>query len=646
MSDAVLDLLHQRFGLADFRPSQRDVIDAILDARDTLCVMPTGAGKSLCYQLPAVLRGKLTVVVSPLISLMADQHRLMRDRNIDSRILNSSMSPDAQRDVLDEILAGYAGLLYVSPERCAMPGFKELLKRVGVGMLAIDEAHCISQWGHDFRPEYAQLGDFRRGIGNPTTAALTATATDDVRADIIRLLHLHEPAIFITGFDRPNLTYASLRMSGDNQRDAALQKLLHDTPGSVIVYASTRRAVDRVHALLTESMPDRAVLRYHAGMDARERNEQQHRFMSDPTAVAVATSAFGMGINKPDVRLVVHFNLPGTIEQYYQEAGRAGRDGLPARCVLLYRPADRATQDFFIQQLGRDNPNQSTEQIAQRKQIATDKLDLLVSYAAGHRCRRRMILDYFGDETDIERCACDVCQRGDFIEADLDDHTALVIRKILSGIARLRGRFGAGAVADLLSGSEAERVVQQGWDQLPTYGILRDQSRKTIRLWIDRVMEAGLAKQIDPDGKFMPVVDLSPVGVEVMRGARRPPAVLADLLHDIKSDRKSARDRKSNKSGSSNDEPALTDDAADRFEKLRAARAELARDKQLPPYVIAHDRTLRAIARDDPHTLEALERVHGMGPMKIKLYGQIFLHALGHTSITHHTDDDQLHDTP
>ncbi|MFT3785960.1 MAG: ATP-dependent DNA helicase RecQ [Tepidisphaeraceae bacterium] len=463
MSDTdVQQILRERFGLAEFRLKQRDVIEDILAGRDALCVMPTGAGKSLCYQLPAVAMGGLCVVVSPLISLMSDQVRQLRAKGIPATFLNSSMTPFEMRSALEEIEAGFDGLLYVAPERFVMPSFVSLLRRRGVAMLAVDEAHCVSQWGHDFRPEYSQLGRFRSEIGDPVTVALTATATDDVRADILQLLHLREPSITITGFDRPNLSYESVRCKSTADRDEVLRRLLNGEDGSAIIYCSTRKAVDELAPRIRQQLSGRTVVGYHAGMDQTLRAESQDAFMHTDRAIAIATNAFGMGINKPDVRLVVHYNLPGTIEAYYQEAGRAGRDRLPARCVLLYHHRDRETQQFFISKIGEDNTETDPARIRELKEHAEQKLDLMVQYAAGFRCRRQMILDYFGDETEVQDCQCDVCSRGGELDesATLDEATTTLVRQLLSGIARLNGRFGITAVAELLSGDNTDRAAR------------------------------------------------------------------------------------------------------------------------------------------------------------------------------------------
>jgi ATP-dependent DNA helicase RecQ len=624
--------LQQFFGLEDFRPAQREVIEDVLRGRDVLCVMPTGAGKSLCYQLPAAVQGGLNIVVSPLISLMEDQVQQLRDEGIPAAFLNSSLSASMRRQTLAELANGFEGLLYVAPERFGSIEFQELVGRLKPKLLAIDEAHCISQWGHDFRPEYYRLGDVRKQLGSPACIALTATATEDVRNDIIHQLHLAEPTIVVTGFDRPNLCYQSRRLARAMERDVELLELLSKEPGSAIVYCATRKAVEEVTGMLGRQLPGRAVLAYHAGMDIAIRSANQEKFMGMAGAVAVATNAFGMGINKPDIRLVVHYNIPGTLEAYYQEAGRAGRDGRPSRCVILFSYQDRYTQEFFIEKIGDDKSEADPQIIKRLKDHATEKLDLMIRYAQTHRCRRKMILDYFGDEAEVRECRCDVCGPG--LDADdagatatvFSDETVTLVRQLLSAIARLNGRFGVGVVAEVLAGTENERARRWGFDGLSVFGLLRAHSIKRLVAMLHRLMEAGLARQRDPDGvKFRPVVELTATGIAVMKGQQQPPASLADLLPRRGSSSSGERRRSvSEQKIDGNFSP----EAQRRFERLRSIRAQLARERDLPAYCICHDRTLRLIAQAAPANSDALEQVKGMGPHKVRMYGQAFLAAL------------------
>ena len=633
--------LQNLFGLDDFRPAQREVIEDVLRGRDVLCVMPTGAGKSLCYQLPAAVQGGLTIVVSPLISLMEDQVQQLRDEGIAAAFLNSALSAALRRQTMRELEEGFEGLLYVAPERFSSPDFQDLVTRIKPKLLAIDEAHCISQWGHDFRPEYSRLGEVRRQLGNPPCIALTATATEGVRNDIIHLLGLAQPTIVITGFDRPNLSYQSRRIAKAQEKAPELIELLRSEPGSAIVYCATRKAVDEVSNSLAGSLGDRPVFAYHAGMDAAARTGNQERFMNTPRAVAVATNAFGMGINKPDVRLVVHYNIPGTLEAYYQEAGRAGRDGLPSRCVILFTYQDRYTQQFFIDKIGEENAHADPRVIQVLKEHATEKLELMIRYAQTHRCRRKMILEYFGDEAEVADCLCDVCQpnleaagAGGRAMVVISDEAITLVRQLLSAVARLHGKFGVGVVAEVLAGADNERTQRWGFGRLSVFGILRAHSIKRVIAMLHRLMECGLARQRDPDGvKFRPVVELTPVGLAVMKGEQPPPASLADLVptRGIGPSSVPASERRRIDPAGREEEDLqanLSPEAHRRFERLRTARAQLARERDLPAYCVCHDKTLRLIAHFAPTDADALEQVKGMGPHKVRLYGQALLDAL------------------
>jgi ATP-dependent DNA helicase RecQ len=626
------DQLEKMFGLSEFRPAQRQVIEDVLAGNDVLCVMPTGAGKSLCYQFPATISGGLTLVVSPLIALMEDQVQQMKDQGVPALMLHSGVSSTERRQVMDQLHAGFAGLFYVAPERFSSPGFADFVKELRPTLFAIDEAHCISQWGHDFRPEYAQLGTFRQRLGNPPTIALTATATSDVRQDIISNLQLRNPKIFVTGFDRPNLLYESRSLPKVQEKNTALIQMLKEETGSGILYCATRKAVDEISALLKTSLKDRPIFGYHAGMENADRTANQQRFMDTPSAVAVATNAFGMGINKPDLRFVIHYNLPGTLEAYYQEAGRAGRDGLPARCVVLFSFQDKYTHDWFIEQMGSENPQADPAALAQRQEHAREKLASMIRYAQTHRCRRQMILDYFGEDRAVEDCACDVCRRGQATTAAsqhvgivIGNEVTLIVRQMLSAVARLNGRFGLSTIADVLAGNDNEKTQRWDLQELSVFGLLKKRSGKQLIAMLHRLMEAGLARQRDPEGiKFRPVVEITPAGVAVMKGDQPPPPILADLLP-----RRGGTKVPPPVESSVAPMPVELDDQSQaRFERLRQVRHRLASESQLPPYCICHDETLKLIAQQVPSDEAALARIKGMGHARIQRYGRAILDTL------------------
>src|SRR5271166_176401 len=403
-------ILTSTFRLERFRPQQREVIDNVLADHDVVCVMPTGAGKSLCYQLPAVALGGLTIVVSPLIALMADQTQQLGKLGVSTILLNSSQDAAKQRETLQRFRAGFNGILYVAPERFAAPSFRALLPQLRPRLFVVDEAHCVSFWGHDFRPEYMRLDEIREALGSPVTVALTATATPQVRTDIGNFLKLRSPRMHVAGFDRPNLRYAARFFRNDGEKDTALANGLAASPGTGIVYCATRKTVEELTAFLSERMPGRIISGYHAGMSQPDRKASQERFMQGKGAVIVATNAFGMGINKPDIRFVLHYNLPGSVESYYQEAGRAGRDGHIADCVLYHSPRDFAIQQFFIEKTGDNNEQLNDADVRRLQASASRKLEAMMQYASSRRCRRGAILNYFGQPAPIDGSACDVCR--------------------------------------------------------------------------------------------------------------------------------------------------------------------------------------------------------------------------------------------
>jgi len=480
------------------------------------------------------------------------------------------------------------------------------------------------------------------------TIALTATATEGVRQDIVRNLQLHEPRIVVTGFDRTNLLYESRRTAKIAEKDTELLKLLRQETGSAIVYCATRKSVDEITGMLSDRLQDRPIFAYHAGMDAAARTANQEQFMQTPRAIAVATNAFGMGINKPDIRLVVHYQMPGTLEAYYQEAGRAGRDGQTSRCVMLFNFSDSKTQKFFISRIGQDG-HLDPDVVDEMKAHATQKLEWMLRYAQTHQCRRQMILDYFGDAGEVINCRCDVCRRNGATGEDaiaqqvvIPDEVILLVRQMLSAIARLNGKFGVGVVAEVLSGTNSEKLERNHLTGLTVFGLLKTYPTKRIVAMMHRLMEAGLARQKDPDGiKFRPVVELTAAGIGVMKGQQPPPAPLVDLIPRRGAARTpSSRSFGANKpvvrqleDGRTLEVVELPDeeldlDAVERFGRLRTIRNDLARQRQLPAYCIVNDSTLRQIARVSPASADELLSVKGMGPHKVKMYGELLLDAV------------------
>jgi len=596
--------LKEVFGYDTFRPHQREIAESFLAGRDTLAILPTGAGKSLCYQLPAIVRDGLTVVVSPLIALMKDQVDQLTASGVAATFLNSTLDTAEAKKRFAKLYAGEYRMLYLAPERLMLPDFLPKLREWGMQALAVDEAHCISEWGHDFRPEYRRLREVRETFTGIPLLALTATATPRVRDDIRAQLELRDPEIFIASFNRPNLTY---RVIPKAKAAAQVVKYVSDRPGeSGIVYAQSRRAAESLATALREAGIEAAP--YHAGLDADERSRNQEAFLRDDLQVVCATIAFGMGINKPNVRFVIHADLPKNVESYYQETGRAGRDGLPAECLLLYSRGDVVKYLRFFEEI--------TDLQARRE--ARTQLEKMTHFAEDERCRRVALLGYFGENWTEDNCgACDQC----LAPREKWDATTDV-QKLLSCVMRLRQKSGFNTglnhAVEVLTGGKSEKILRWGHDTVSTHGVGSDQPRA---YWVDlgrQLLRLGLLEATED--KFA-TISVTERGMEVLRD--RSPVQLVRPMVMPSRDRGPAGPRKRRpRAGEVECDEGL-------FEVLRKLRAELARARNVPPYVVFSDATLRHMAREYPRDQVSLLQVPGVGERKLSDYGQVFLAAIG-----------------
>ena len=599
--DDLLQVLERYWGYTSFRPLQREAMDAILDRRDSVVVLPTGGGKSLCFQAPALVRQGLGLVVSPLISLMKDQVDTLVGNGVPAALYNSTLGTDAKAAVTAGLREGRYRLLYVSPERLAgdgSDGFLARLSRCDLGFIAVDEAHCISQWGHDFRPEYRQLGRLRSSFPQISLHAFTATATSRVRRDIAAQLELREPIELVGSFDRPNLVYRVLARA---QLKRQIQDVLARRQGQAgIIYCTSRREVDALAAWLVESGV--RARPYHAGLPDQERHRNQDEFLDEHADVVVATVAFGMGIDRSDVRFVVHAGAPQSLEHYQQESGRAGRDGLAAECLLIYSSADFLKWKMMLERNGEMTPA--------RRALLRD----MERYAASVGCRHRHLMGYFGETAARDDCgACDYCL--DELEAIPD--SVVLARKILSCVVRVGQRFGALHVTNVLRGSDVDQVRSRGHEKLTTFGLLSDASVPEVRGYIEQLTSLGLLRQMDDE---FPVLGLTEAGVTLLKDADSQPGLTLARQRRPTKDRVPRRARV--------EAETWQDVDRDLFERLRALRLEIARSRGVPPYVIFHDTTLRDMARLKPTSVEALRHVYGVGERKAADLGSAFIDVI------------------
>ena len=590
-------LLQKIYGFDGFRPGQEEIISSALEGRDSLVIMPTGSGKSLCYQIPALVKQGVCVVVSPLIALMQDQVSALSQLGVSAAFLNSTLGPRFQREVLDDLRSGRLNLLYIAPERLMEPATFQQFQKLEISMFAIDEAHCVSQWGHDFRKEYFELKALAEHFPNVPRMALTATATERTRNEIIDRLELRNVAKFVHGFDRPNIRY-SVEVKGSG--NAQLIDFLNAHRGeSGIVYCLSRRGAEDMAQTLCNLGYD--ALPYHAGMDSNARTENQARFLRDDGVVMVATIAFGMGIDKPDVRFIAHINLPQSIEGYYQETGRAGRDGDPAEAFMTYGLQDIYLRLSMVEQSDVDELH---------KKIQKDKIYSLLAWCELASCRREGLLNYFGDNSASGCGNCDNCLAPPQTRNATED-----ARKLLSCVYRVGERFGVTHIIDVLRGHKTAKVNQHGHQDLSTFGIGEDLKVDEWRSVARQLLVRGFMKT---DFENHQVIKLTPEAWPVLRGE-----VPLQLRFDSK--RKHKRERAAVKSS---DEVSMTPGHALLWESLRKCRLSLAQDAGVPAYVICHDRTLREVMQFRPRTHSQMRNLHGMGERKILLYADAFIKVI------------------
>lgn len=579
-----LDVLHKYYGYTSFRKGQENIITSIINKEDVLAIMPTGGGKSICYQVPALCLDGITIVISPLISLMKDQVDALKTMGVKARLINSSLSNSEYSGVLEEIENDECKIIYIAPERLDSMEFVNIIRGKNISQVAIDEAHCVSQWGHDFRVSYKKIPYFINRLDKrPIVTAFTATASNEVREDIINILNLHNPAVYITGFDRENLSINIVKSSSKNKY--TLDYVENHKNESGIIYASTRKEVETIYEGLLKR--NYSVAKYHAGLSNEARKEYQENFINDDIKIMVATNAFGMGIDKPNIRWVLHYNMPQSIENYYQEIGRAGRDGEDSECVLLFSPGDVHTQKYLVE-VGIEN--------YERKRVQYKKLQQMVDLVYSNTCYRKNILNYFG-EIFLDDCNnCSNClNEGEVVDKTLD------AQKVISCIARMKRSFGATMIIDVLRGSKNKKVLDLGFDTLTTYGIMKNYSNEDLKTFINTLVSHGfldVVENIGPRGSF-PTIKLNEQSLKVIR---------QEIKVEFKEDKVTKSRYVEN----------------ELYEMLVSLRSEIAKEEGIAPYMVFGDATLKNMASVYATNKEEMLNISGVGQIKYEKYGNRF----------------------